>query len=137
MKHYKITLIAITLATTLLPVSQLQAQPDASRHHGPPSAETRLAHMSRVLELSDEQSARLLEVFQVVDEERQALHEQALQQMKPQMCELQLATRAEIGEILDQEQLAKLDDMKARHKPDNGHRGWRGMHDLDCSAPGD
>jgi len=133
----KSTLIAITLAATLLPVNQLQAQPDQSRHRGPPSAEMRLAHLSRALELSDEQSVRLLEVFHAVDEERQALHEQAMQEMKPQICELQQATRAEIGEILDDEQLAKLDEMKANRKPGNHHGGWRGLHDLDCSGSGD
>jgi hypothetical protein len=137
MNPFKSTVLVITLAATLFPVSQLLAQLDQSRHRGPPSAEMRLAHMSRALELSDEQSVRLLEVFQAVEEERQALHEQALQEMKPQICELQLATREEIGEILDDEQLVRLDEMKAGHKPGNRHGGWRGMLDLDCSAPGD
>jgi Spy/CpxP family protein refolding chaperone len=134
MNHPMTTLLAISLALALFPASQLWAQPDQARHHGPPDAEMRVAHMSRALELSDEQSARLLEVFQAVDEERQALHEQAMLQMKPQLCELQLATRAEVHEILDAEQLARLEDMKARRESDNDRRKKRGMHDLDCSA---
>lgn len=134
MNHPITTVLAITLALALFPAGQLQAQPDKARHHGPPDAEMRVAHMSRALELSDEQSARLLVVFQAVDEERQALHEQVMLQMKPQICELQLATRAEVNEILDAEQLARLEDMKARRESNNNRRGWRGMHDLDCSA---
>jgi len=103
----------VILAVALLPVTYLQAQPDQTRHHGPPGAETRVAHLTRALDLSDEQSARLLEVFQAVDEERQALRQQAMLQMKPQICELQLATKAEISQILDDEQMAKLEDIKA------------------------
>jgi len=128
------TLLATTLALALFPASQLQAQPDQARHHGPPDAEMRVSHMSRALELSEEQSARLLEVFQAVDEERQALHEQVMLQMKPQLCERQLATRAEVQEILDAEQLAILEDKKARRESNNNRKNWRGMRDLDCSA---
>lgn len=132
MNHPMTTLLAISLA--LLLASQVQARPDRARHHGPPDAEMRVAHMSRALELSDEQSARLLEVFQVADEERRVLREQTLQQIKPQICELQLATKAAVSEILNQEQLTKLEEMKAGHESNNGRRRSRGMHDLDCSA---
>ena len=89
--------------------------------------------MSRALGLNDEQSAELLELFQAVDEERRALHEQTMERMKPQFCELQLATRAELERILDEEQLAQLEEMKASRESDNDRRRSRGMHDLDCS----
>ena len=129
MKYPITTLLATTLAFTLFAAGQLQA-----RHHGPPDAEMRVAHMSIALELSDEQSAQLLELFQAVDEERRAMHEQTMELMKPQICELQLATRAELKVILDEEQLAQLEEMKASRESDNDRRKWRGMHDLDCSA---
>lgn len=127
----------VFLAIALWPVSSLQAQPDKARHHGPPDAEMRIAHLTRALDLSDEQSAELLEVFQAVDEERQALRQQAMQQMKPKICELQLATEAEINRILDDEQLAGLEEIKADKKSQHSRGGWRGTHDLDCSSPGD
>lgn len=132
MNHPTPSLLAITLVLSI--TSQLQAQPDQARHQGPPDAETRVAHLTGALELSDQQSARLLEVFQAVDEERQALREQAMLQMKPQICELQLATREEIHQILNEEQLAKLETIMAKRKSDGAHRQWRGAHDLDCSA---
>ena len=127
-------LLTITLALALFPLSQLQAGSDRGRNHGPPDAEMRVARMSRFLELSDEQSARLLELFQAVDEERQALHEQAMLQLKPQICEIQASTRAGVSEILDEEQLAQMDEMMALHesKGRKGRKG-RGMQDLDCS----
>ena len=94
----------------------------------------RVAHLSRVLGLSDDQSISLLEVFQAVDEERRAMHEQTMELMKPQICELKLATQAELEGILDEVQLAELEEMKAMRESDNDHRRWRGMHDLDCSS---
>ena len=134
MKYPITTLLATTLAFTLFAAGQLQARPDMARHHGRPDAEMRVAHMSSALGLSDEQSAQLLELFQSVDEERRALHAQTMEQMKPQICELQLATRAKLEVILDEEQLAQLEEMKASRESDNDRRKWRGMHDLDCSA---
>ena len=132
MKYPITILLATTLAFTLFAAGQLQARPDMARHHGPPDAEMRVAHMSIALELSDEQSAELLELFQAVDEERRALHEQTMEQMKPQFCELQLATRAELERILDEDQLAQLEEMKASRESDNDRWKSRGMHDLDC-----
>ena len=58
---------------------------------------------------------------------------QAMQQMKPQICELQQATKDELNRILDDEQLAKLEEIKAGHKPKRERGGWRGAHDVDCS----
>ena len=113
MKQASSLLLATTLALAVFSVSQLQAGSDRGRNHGPPDAEMRVARMSRVLDLSDEQSARLLELFQAVDEERQALHEQAMLQLKPQICEIQASTRAGVSEILDEEQLAQMDEMMA------------------------
>ena len=133
MTHLFSKLLFVFLAVVLLPAANLQAQPDQARRHGPPDAEMRVAHLTRALDLSDEQSARLLEVFQAVDEERQALRQQAMMQMKPQICELQLATRAEIGSILDAEQMARLEEIKAGKKPARARGGWRGEHELDCS----
>lgn len=133
MKYPINTLLAITLAVALFPASQLQARPDRARHHGSPDAEMRVAHMSRALELSDEQSVLLLELFQAVDEERQALREQAMLQVKPQICELLLTTESEVNKILDEEQLLKLEDMKADRGSRSDRGPGRGMHNLDCS----
>ena len=134
MKYPITTLLTTTLVVTLFATGQLQARPDMARHHGRPDAEMRVAHMSSALGLSDEQSAQLLELFQSVDEERRALHAQTMEQMKPQICELQLVTRTAVNEILNDEQQAQLEEMKASHESDKGHHRSRGMHDLDCSA---
>ena len=134
MKYPITTLLTTIFAVTVFAAGQLQARPDMARHHSRPDAEMRVAHMSSALGLSDEQSAQLLGLFQAVDEERRAMHEQTMELMKPQICELQQATQAELEGILDEVQLAELEEMKAMRESDNDHRRWRGMHDLDCSS---
>jgi hypothetical protein len=104
------------------------------KHHGPRDAETRVAHMTRVLELSDEQSAELLEVLQAVDEEREALHQKALQQMEPEICALQLGVKTEMERILSDDQLAALETRKNQHEQGGDGKGWRNMHHRDCSS---
>jgi Spy/CpxP family protein refolding chaperone len=106
---------------------------DRGAHHGPADAETRVAHMTRMLDLSDEQSAELLEVMQAVDRERMALHEQAYQDMEPEICALQLNVAAEIRTILSEDQMAILEARRNEREKDRLGKSWRGMP-LDCSA---
>ena len=130
------TLLIIS-AISLLLTGATAAQHDGGsrgKHHGPRDAETRVAHMTRALELSDEQSAELLEVLQAVDEEREALHQKALQQMEPEICALQLGVQAELERILNDDQLAALETRKSQHEQAGDEKGWRGMHNRDCSA---
>ena len=134
MKHPITPLLTTILAVTVFAAGQLQARPDMARHHGRPDAEMRVAHMSSALELSDQQSTQLLELFQDVDEERRAMHEQTMELMKPQICELQLSTWTAVNEILDDDQQVQLEELKASRESDKGHHRSRGMHDLDCSA---
>ena len=106
---------------------------DRGAHHGPADAETRVAHMTRMLDLSDEQSAELLEIMQAVDRERMALHEQAYQELEPEICALQRNVAEEINKILTDDQLDLLEARKSEREQDRFGRSWRGMQ-LDCSA---
>ncbi len=133
--------LVLTLMIALLPASALQAQSNQSLHHGPPDAETRVAHLTSALDLSDEQSAELLAFFQTMDQERLALREQMIQEMAPQICALRADTEAELARILSQEQLALMEELKAnRQQRGQGKRhnrntrmDWQGMPDIDCS----
>jgi len=106
---------------------------DRSAHHGPADAETRVAHMTLMLDLSDDQSAELLEIMQAVDQERMALHEQAFKDLEPEICALQLNVAAEIRTILTEDQLALLEAKRTEREKDRFGKSWRGMQ-LDCSA---
>jgi Spy/CpxP family protein refolding chaperone len=102
-------------------------------HHGPADAETRIAHMTQMLNLSDDQSAELLEIMQAVDQERMALHEQAYKDLEPEICALQLNVAAEVRTILNEDQLAILEAKRSEREKDRFGKSWRGMQ-LDCSA---
>jgi len=141
MKHSISKRLVLTLMIALLPASLLQAQSNQARQYGPPDAETRVAHLTSTLDLSDEQSADLLDFFQTADQERLALREQMIREMAPQLCALRADTDAELARILNREQLGLMEEMKAdRQQRGRGNRqnrntgrDWQGMPDLDCS----
>jgi Spy/CpxP family protein refolding chaperone len=130
--------IAFAAALLLVAASAVARQDggphgDRSGHRGPPDAEMRVAKMTQMLDLTDEQSARLLVVMQDVDLERDALHDRIMEQMKPELCDLQLRTESEINTILTPEQLALLQEQKESRPERARDRGRRGMDRLDCS----
>ena len=102
-------------------------------HRGPPDAETRVARMTQALDLTDEQSARLLVVMQDLDSERRVLHDQVMEQMKPELCDLQSRTEIEIADILTPEQQVLAEELKAERPGKGSRRGRRGPEGLDCS----
>lgn len=130
------SLIALAAALLLVTASAVARQDGPGRgdrggHRGPPDAEMLVARMTEMLDLSDEQSAQLLVVMQEVDQERDALHERVMEQMRPEFCELQLRTDSEISSILTPEQLAQFEEKKA-DRAEKG-RGRHGLGKLDCS----
>jgi len=141
MKYLSSKIWVLALLIALLPASLLQAQNSQTWRNGPPDAETRVARLTTALELSDEQSADLLEFFQDLDQERMALREQMIQEMAPQICAHRADTEAELARILNQDQLALMEELKANRQQRsqrnrqnrNTRRDWQGMPDIDCS----
>ncbi len=141
MKHSNSKRLVLTLMIALLPASLLQAQSNQAWQHGPPDAETRVAHLTSALDLSDQQSADLLDFFQTMDQERRDLREQMIQEMAPQICAHRADTEAELARILNREQLALMEELKANRQQRgqgnrrnrNTGRDWQGMPDIDCS----
>ncbi len=141
MKYLNSKSLILALLIVLLPASLLQAQNHQNWRNGPPDAETRVAHLTTALDLSDEQSADLLEFFQSMDQERRALREQMIQEMAPQICAHRADTEAELARILNQEQLALMEELRAnrqqrgmsKRQNRNTRMDWQGMPDIDCS----
>ena len=107
------TLILAGLLTAGAALAQAQRhdQPrnaDRPWHHAPRSAEQQLAHLDLALELTDEQSLQLLEVLQVAEAEREALHARAMESFQPEICALRQNTEADILAILTPEQAENL-----------------------------
>lgn len=102
-----------TLALALLLAAPLvygSASADRTRSNddgwmqGPPGAAQQLARLDRALDLSDDQAARLLDILQVAEAERAALHARVIEQMQPEICALRNSTESEILAVLTDEQ---------------------------------
>ena len=100
---------------------------DGTRH-GPPGAEQQLAHLDSALDLSDEQSAQVLELLQAAEAERRVLQEEIMEQFRPQLCALRNDTDAGILALLTQEQARNYEQLKENRRE---HRGF-GPGGLDC-----
>jgi len=128
---------ALTLAVLLVSGAALAAPPgdgprwrDGARH-GPPGAAQQLARLDEALDLSDEQSTQLLALLQSVDAERQALHEQIMEQYQPQLCDLRNETESAILSVLTADQAEAFEALKAERA---GGRGFGpGAPFADCN----
>ena len=111
-------------------------QGDAGWRHGPPSAERMVERLSQELDLSAEQAGQLLTVLKEAEAEREALHQQALEQMKPEICALHLDTQDQVRQILSDDQYAELEALKTeraeRRAQGKGKRPGIGVS-PDCS----
>ena len=133
MNRKKPVLVATLFLAIMLTAGMALAQTerlDRQWHHGPPGAAQKLAHLDRALDLSDEQASQLLDVLQAAEAEREALHAQAMDAYRPEICALRQTTEAEIRAILTPEQVARLEQL---HQERAGRRdGRRGPPELDC-----
>ena len=116
-----------TLATTSIIVSSLllaagayawnpDRSGDPAERHGPPTPEQQLAHLAYRLQLTDEQSAQLLQVLQAADADRQELRDQIMAQMGPELCAVQTHTEANILAILTPEQAEAFAQLQEEHQ---------------------
>lgn len=137
MNRMKPVLLAALMLAGLLSAMAALAQAERSDrywHHGPPGAESQLAHLDRSLELTDEQSLQLLEVLQVAEAERAALHERVMDSLKPEICALKQNTEAEILAILTPEQAETFEQMHQERagRHEGRQAGRHGRPALDC-----
>lgn len=106
---------------------------DPGEHHGPPTPERQLARLADRLQLTDEQSAQLLQVLQASEADRQELHDRIMAQMGPELCAVQSTTEANIMAILTPEQAEEFAQLQEeRQARFNNRRG--GGPFGDCSA---
>ena len=140
MTYKRPLLMAAFALAALLPAAAALAQAERTEHfwhHGPPGAERQLAHLDRALELTDEQSLQLLEVLQVAEAERAALHERIMESLHPDLCALKQSTEEEILAILTPEQAETFQQLheERANRHEERHAGRHGRPALDC--PGD
>ncbi len=141
MNRKKPLLLAAFVLAALLPAVAALAQAERSDrfwHHGPPGAERQLAHLDRALNLTDEQSLQLLEVLQVAEAERAALHDRIMESLRPDLCALKQSTEAEILAILTPEQAETFQQLHQERagRHEDRHAGRHGEPALDCPEDG-
>lgn len=130
------TLTVLTAASLLFSGHALAQSREAERdwHKGPPSVESRLAHISEALDLSDEQALDMLRILQEQEQNRAAIHEQTMALMAPEICAQRAEAEEAILSILDEEQTARFleiqEERQARAKSKNRKRMRSG--ELNC-----
>ena len=100
------TIIALTLAAAIPFAAYAATNGDGSHHRG-----DRLERMAQTLNLDDAQKARMKALLAEHRAERKALREQM---------------RSQIGEILNDDQRAKFDEVRAQRRAK--HKSKRGRH---------
>lgn len=133
-----LAVVVLLLALHGFDASAQERRGDGPGRHGPPGATEQLARLEHALELSDEQSLRLLEVLQQAETQREALHAQAFEQLKPEICALHASTEAEIIAVLDADQAERFQSLKAERQQKFAERGGRrrGADWPDCAEDG-
>ena len=129
-----ITILAGLMAFAIIGQAQDRSHDgDRRGHSGPPDPSRMVAHLTETLDLSAEQAGALLTVLMVADQERQALLDEAREEMKPEFCALQLDTQDQVRNILSAEQYASLEALKAERMENHQAKQGGRRGELDCS----
>jgi hypothetical protein len=143
MKTFLKPIVSILAAASLLAAGSAFAQQQQQPQHGardwqkgPPSVEEKLARLSAMLDLSDEQSAEMLAVLQIQESNRQALQERTMEIMGAEICTQKAQAEEAILAILNTDQaelfLQMQEDRQIR--PNSRTRSRKGHDPLDCSG---
>ena len=140
----KITLS--TLLFCLLVAANAAAQPGPLRGDGdwgPPSPQDRVERLSEDLDLNEEQTAKLLDIFTASDAEREALRKKHEELIRQDVCSFHEKMNGQIKSVLTAEQSTKFDDLMARkkahreghHRHHHGKDRWSAMGCADEDVP--
>jgi periplasmic protein CpxP/Spy len=134
MKKNAIRLLVAAFALAVLSLPALaQGTPGGEkggRHHrGMPSADERLQHMTQVLNLSADQQAKVKSILEDQQNQMTSLKQDtslSSQDRRAKFEQIHEATHQKIRDVLNDDQKAKFDQMKARHKDHMGKHGGQG-----------
>jgi Spy/CpxP family protein refolding chaperone len=129
------TAIALALTGSLALAQAPQQTPDSPQsgaphqwHHRQPSPEHEAARISRVLNLTPDQTAKLEPIFADRDQKLAALWQNqdlAPQDRHQQMRAIQQSTREQLSTVLTPDQLQQLKTLRHEHGP-HGPGQWQG-----------
>ncbi len=100
-----------------------------SPHHEMPSVGERVQHLTKMLNLSDDQQTKVKSILEDQQNQMASLKQDASMSQQDRRAKFQQihgATQQKIREVLNDEQKAKFDQMQAEHKGHMGKHGGQG-----------
>jgi protein CpxP len=108
-------------------------------HHGPPDPAQRTAHLTKQLNLTSDQQAKVQEILQSEQSQMQSAHQDAStpqQDRRAKMIDIRRSTDAQIRAVLDSNQQKKWDEIQAnRQRWGQNHHGGSGGSDEQAPPP--
>ena len=134
MKKNAIRLLIVAFALSALSFPVLaQGTPGGetgSRHHrGMPSVDEHVQHMTQALNLSADQQTKVKAIFEDQQKQMESLKQDtslSQQDRRAKFQQIHEATHQKIRDVLNEDQKAKFDQMKAQHKEHMGKHGSKG-----------
>jgi Spy/CpxP family protein refolding chaperone len=109
-------------------------------HHRMMTPDQQLAHMTKMLDLTADQQAKLKPILEARDQKMREIwkeHAQQMKQMREQMMTANKDSKAQVDAVLTPEQKQKMDEMMQR-RMERMHQRWhqgRGMQPPPPPAP--
>jgi Spy/CpxP family protein refolding chaperone len=153
LKQCLATLLAASVISIAAPLASAQdnssSRPSAQQsepsqdmgrgHHGPPDPAQRTAHLTKQLNLTSDQQAKVQEILQSEQSQMQSAHQDtstSQQDRRAKMMDIRQSTDAQIRAVLDSSQQKKWDQMQAnRQQWGQNHRGGPGGSDQQAPPP--
>jgi protein CpxP len=110
-----LTLVAQTEAPPAPPQGQMGDHQHMGRMGGPPSPQQHLDHLSKMLNLTDDQKAKIKPILENESTQVQALHQDttlSMQDRRTKMRDIHDSTLSQVRPLLTSDQQTKLDSMK-------------------------
>jgi len=123
--------VAFAFAALSLPVlAQNAADQGQGKHHGMPSVDERVQHLTKMLNLSTDQQAKVKSIFEDQQNQMASLKQNTSMSQEDRRAKFQAIhqdTHQKIQALLNDDQKAKFEEIKAQHKE---HMGARGQGDA-------
>ena len=119
--------VALAFAALSLPVlAQNAAEQGQGKHHGMPSVDERVQHLTKMLNLSTDQQAKVKSIFEDQQNQMASLKQNTSMSQEDRRAKFQAIhqdTHQKIQALLNDDQKAKFAEMQAQHKEHMGARG--------------
>jgi Spy/CpxP family protein refolding chaperone len=140
MKKNVIHFLTLALALALLSFPVIAQQTSSTdqtgegqgRHHGMPSVDERVQHMTKALNLSADQQTKVKSILENQRDQMMSLKQDSSmsqQDRHAKFGQIHQDTQQKIRDVLNDDQKAKFDQMQQRHKEQMGKHGDTGTPD--------